>query len=175
MRPVQRTWVSVVLLGALVAFSALRTAANQLESQRKFSIDGFEAVYSVVETPRDQWESDRVGEWAKQFGGKLKTTAALAYRKTVLPPGNHDMWIEKGKDEWYHLVIGAREDKDAPRLRTQFKFFSSEDGAESLSFALKLTGKGKKLKYSIQAGKYEGHANLHVLRPDDDEDDDGRR
>ena len=94
--------------------------------------------------------------------GKLHNLKPLAYRGDRLPPGSHDLWIEKGKDEWYHLFVGDREDDEAPRLKTLFKLYEIESGVEKLRFELKLTRKATRLRFSLFAGQSEGHGNLRV-------------
>ncbi|MEE8142481.1 MAG: hypothetical protein V3T77_05230, partial [Planctomycetota bacterium] len=134
------------------------------ESPRLSSqVPGFKAGYARVTTPSEEWGGAQEGKWVREFQGTLKSEQALAYREKSILPGNHDMWVEKGSGDWFHLFIGNKKNEEATRLRAMFRLYEKEEGVEQLRFELKLTRKGKKLKFSIYAGKSEGHGNLRVV------------
>ena len=87
----------------------------------------------------------------------------LSYRGKTLAAGSHDLWIEKGKGEWFYLNVGDRDSEGPAGLRAMFKLYEQDEGVENLSFEIKLTRRGSKLKFSLRAGRSEGHGNFQVV------------
>ena len=155
---VHRTGAWVVLFAALALLSG--AAAAKKESVK---VEGFAGSYSATETPSDDWGSKAEEKWVLGFEGKIETEKTLAYRSDVLPPGKYDMWAEKGKNNWCYFFIGKKDKAESPRLRAMFKLYEQEEGVEKLRFDLKLTRRATKLKFSISAGRSEGHGNLRIV------------
>lgn len=130
-------------------------------------VDGFTVRYEAVASPKSDWEDpSAAADWLARFKGKIESSHPISYRKKRLEPGKHDVWVEKGKDEWYFLVIGNQADPEKTRLRAQFKLYPREAGVEKLAFNLKLVRKATKLKFSLLSGKTEGHGNLKIVKPE---------
>lgn len=146
------------------------------DARRTVVVEGFETVYESIATPSgESADSQPIETWLTGFQAVLTSRQGLAYRDGVLPPGTHDVWVEKGKGEWFHLVVGRRADEDTPRLRAMFRLYEQEKAVKEVGFALKLVSKGTKLKFSLTAGSFEGHGNLRVVLPSaEDESSDER-
>lgn len=127
------------------------------------AVEGFSARFDPIATPEAQWADGSAQTWLQAFRGELLTEKVLAYRGGVLPTGRHQMWVEKGKGEWFHFFIGNKEDSNQPRLKALFRLYELEKGVEALRLELKLTGRKTKLKFSIFVGRNEGHGNLRIL------------
>ena len=165
-------WIGALLLASGLVLSSARAdsrgerfvADDDFDAVSK--VEGFSLDYRAVPTPRAEWEGDRsIDDWFDRFAGRLTTKKVLAYRKSELPPGSHDVWIEAGKKDWWILWIGNRLDPEKPRLKAQFKLYEEEEGVEALSFELKLVRKATKLKFSVRGGLFEGHGNLRIPAP----------
>jgi len=149
-----------MLLSTLITFGlpALAPAAEVA------SAEGFSIRYEKVTTPEKDWKDpDAAGDWLSRFKGKIETKRKIAYRKKVLSPGKYDVWVERGKDDWFYLVVGDQADAEKTRLRAQFKLYQREQGVENLKLDLKLVRKSTKLKFSLLVGKTEGHGNIRIL------------
>lgn len=160
------TWTGVVSPSAFAL-----GPEKKPELSRTAEVEGFAARYNEVATPRADWDEDYAAtDWFRAFKGKLKIEHAISYRRVTLDPGEYDVWIEQGEKEWFYLRIGTRSDEEQPRIKATFKLYDEDEGVEKLDLSLKLVSKGKKLKFSIRAGMYEGHGNLRVDRkgPDDE-------
>lgn len=143
---------------------------EEVTLDRKATVEGFTVLYNRIETPRDQWnEANSAKDWFGSVTGQLKSSHALSYRKVTVPAGTHDVWIEAGDNGWYYLRVGHRKDAEQPRLKAAFKLYEEEDGVERLDLTLKLVSKGKKLKFSVRAGAWEGHGNLRIQKKDSKE------
>lgn len=114
--------------------------------ERTHSVTGFIAKYTSCETPEGGWGTDQEEKWITGLKGTLRTERAIGYRQDVLEPGTYEFWIEKGKGDWFHLVIGQPTDEAAPRLRAAFRLYEQDKGVRELDFQLKLTRKETKLK-----------------------------
>lgn len=159
-----RQWICVWAVWCLAALSGGVALAAESEA----SVDGFKVRYAELSTPKAEWDEESApADWFARFKGRLESSKPLTYRKATLPPGKHDVWVEKGKGEWFYLVIGARADDESPRLKAQFKLYDQDSGVDTLRLDLKLVRKATKLKFSIRAGKVEGHGNLRITTPAD--------
>ncbi|MEM7168009.1 MAG: hypothetical protein AAF581_21330 [Planctomycetota bacterium] len=138
-------------------------AGDKKEAAQRVAVEGFSAEYSAVPTPQAQWADGSVETWLRAFRAQLHNEKTLAYRGNVLPAGRHQVWIEKGTGEWFHLFVGDKNDSDRPRLKALFRLYELEKGVSSMRLELKLTGRKTKLKFSLFAGKHEGHGNLRIL------------
>ena len=93
-----------------------------------------------------------------------KSLVVCELRKRLIhPAGKYDVWTERGKADGFHLFIGNKKDDEAPRLRAMFRLYEREEGVAKLTFKLKLTRRATKLKFSLFAGKSEGHGNLRIV------------
>ena len=146
----------------LVAAMVLATGAVSAKKE-SVKVEGFAGTYSAADTPSEDWGSEEEEKWVLGFQGQIETEKTLAYRSDMLPPGKYDMWAEKGKNNWYYFFIGKKNEEEAPRLRALFKLYEQEEGVEKLRFDLKLTRRATKLKFSISAGRSEGHGNLRII------------
>ncbi|MCI0652318.1 MAG: hypothetical protein L0Z55_10590 [Planctomycetes bacterium] len=151
-------WVSALLVAAALGLGARAADKGSLHAE----VEGFKVTYQPLETPSTGWGTQKEEEWITAFQGTLKSDKPLSYRGVTLAAGTHDVWVAKGNGDWLHLFVGDRDDEDAPRLRSMFKLYEQEQGVDALRFELKLTRRGSKLKFSIFAGRSEGHGNLQV-------------
>lgn len=147
--------VLIIAMGLLMG-----AAAAEKESVK---VDGFAGTYVATETPANDWGTDAEEKWILGFTGQVETEKTLAYRSDVLPPGKYELWAEKGKNDWCYFFIGTKDNEETPRLRAMFKLYEQEEGIEKLRFDLKLTRRATKLKFSISAGRSEGHGNLRII------------
>lgn len=156
--------VRTACLLPILAVLALASFARSEESKPgNVSVEGFSATFQEVLTPEEGWGTSQEVEWLTSFVGTLRSEKALTYRQDKLAPGTHDVWIEKGKGDWFHLLIGKKQDSEAPRLKAMFRLYEQEKGVKALSFKLKLTRKATKLKFSVFVGTSEGHGNLRIV------------
>lgn len=158
---VKKTYQAGAWLLLLAAFGLLTGAATA--EKKSVKVDGFSGSYTATATPEKDWGNAAEEKWILGFSGRIETEKTLAYRSGVLPPGKYDLWAEKGKNDWCYFYVGTREDDEAPRLKAMFKLYEQEEGVEELRFDLKLTRRATKLKFSISAGRSEGHGNLRIL------------
>ena len=153
------------VLGVLVLVCAAATFGATPAKKAAWgqeTVDGFKLSYGMIATPADDWGTDQEGTWVSGLSGTLHTEKPLSYRKQTLPPGQYDFWVEKGKGDWFYLFVGDRENEEAERLRAMFKLYEQESGVEKLEVKLKLTRRATKLKFSVLAGKSEGHGNFRI-------------
>ena len=157
-------------LGALIAsalfLNASDVTASPLAPKKKsvsVEAEGFKLRYKSVATPEGSWGSGKEESWILGFEGGIECKKGLSYRNRTLDPGKYDVWVERGKGEWYYLYVGDRDNEEAPRLRAMFKIYEQEQGVDRLEFQLKLTRKGTKLKFSLLAGQSEGHGNFKIV------------
>ncbi len=171
----------VVLCGILTVAAAcawsrtLSAIVAAAGSQASAEAEGFKVSYKPVTTPKSEWGTEREEEWLTSFQGTLMSEKPISYRGLVLKAGQHDVWIEKGKGEWFQFLVGDRDDEEAPRLRSLFKLYEMESGVDALRFELKLTRNSSKLKFSVFAGSSEGHSNFRVETPGGDAGSSERR
>lgn len=149
-------------LSFILGFLGLALAGSNADKQA--TVEGFSARYSKIDTPEAGWGTPQEEGWIAAFAGKLQCETKIAYRGVTLQPGAYDVWIEKGKAEWFHLFVGTKSDETAPRIKALFRLYEQEQGVPELEFKLKLTRRATKLKFSIFAGKSEGHGNLRIVR-----------
>lgn len=158
-------WTIAVLSVAFSTSGAARTALAPVGGSLAAEAEGFKVSYRTVTTPKAEWGTERETEWFTTFEGDLTSTKPISYRGVVLAPGKHDVWIEKGKGDWFHFLVGDRKDEEAPRLRSMFKLYDKETGVDELRFELKLTKNATTLKFSVLAGSSEGHSNFKIEAP----------
>ena len=163
-------WMVVTLatLGLLLTSAQLDGAGPAPAEQAQAEVEGFQVDYPVIATPETEWGTASEELWITGFRGRLRAAHALSYRGGNLPAGEHDVWVEKGSGEWFHLFVGDRDNEEAPRLRAIFKLYEQEQGAGSLHLELRRTRRGTKLKFSLTAGRSEGHGNFRVVDPKPD-------
>ena len=155
---------TVVVWCCWLALAPLSLAeAGNTETLPKESVAGtFELKFNRVATPKEEWGTESEADWLLQVSGKLKAPDALSYRKAKIPAGTYDLWIERGKGEWFYVYVGDRDDESADRLRALLKLYEREEGEEEAAVELKLTAKGKKLRLSFFSGKSEGRCHLRL-------------
>lgn len=152
--------VCLFVCALVVAADSPKTGdGNELNAK----VDGFQASYGAVKTPKSDWEQEKDAEWVTRFRGSVATEKTIAYRGRELAPGSHDLWVEKGRGDWFYLYVGDRSDEEKPQLRAMFKLYEQEEGVEDLQFELKLTRRSSKLKFSLKAGRSEGHGNFRIV------------
>ncbi|MCA8961914.1 MAG: hypothetical protein KDC38_15420 [Planctomycetes bacterium] len=158
-----RRLVPVLLVcAATLGFWSTPTPARAAEESSK--VEGVEVQYQAPGTPKEEWDEDRSAmDWMSRFRGRIESERRLAYRKVELAPGKYDVWVEKGKEDWFYFVIGQRADEESPRIRAQFRLYKMEKGVEAMRLDLKLVRKATKLKFSLLAGNLEGHGNLRIV------------
>lgn len=158
--------LSIALFSPSAPASLARAEEAGAAGPATASVEGFEIEYQPLPAP-DGADAEVTGDTLLAFRGSLSSEHPLAYRGNELAPGQHDVWIERGKGEWFYLIIGSREEDEAPRLRALFRLYEQEDGVERLEFRLKLVSRATKLKFSLLHGHFEGHGNLRIVSPGD--------
>ncbi|MGE3165287.1 MAG: hypothetical protein AB7O52_10320 [Planctomycetota bacterium] len=165
----ERTRTFLVALLMLPALSGLMWC--QALTERTQSVPGFVAKFTPCDTPEAAWGTAQEETWVTSLKGTLTIEKSIGYRQDTIAPGTYDFWIEKGKGDWFHLVIGRADDQEFPRINAAFRLYEQEKGVKQLDFQLKLTRKETKLKFSVFAGTSEGHGNLRIVSADETSED----
>ena len=158
-------------LMALVTGLFLTLSVEAQEESKKATVEGAVLSYGKLETPSEGWGTEQEQSWFEGKVGKIKTEFPLAYGKGMLPPGHYDVWLEKGKGGWFYMIIGEKpksnpksDDEKPTMLRARFKLYPKQEGVTERRFELKLTNRSSKLKFSILAGRSEGHGNFRIVK-----------